>query len=172
MMMSPSRSVGAPLVLLVVLFRGAADGFAPLQTAKWQRHQAARTNKAETTNDVVTKRSPRSNTSNTAAFVRDTITPRTFGTSSRLHASSSSSSNANKYDDECDVLVVGSGPAARAIASLLSAGSGSGKKKFDVVLADKNADREWPPNYGVWKVRRVLIAHCVLWVTGWCLTLK
>jgi len=49
------------------------------------------------------------------------------------------------YDDVCDVLVLGSGPAARAIASLLAA------KGMDVVLADKNSDREWAPNYGVWK---------------------
>jgi lycopene beta-cyclase len=52
------------------------------------------------------------------------------------------------YDETCDVLVLGSGPAARAIASLLSSPTG---QKLDVVLADKNLDREWPPNYGVWK---------------------
>jgi lycopene beta-cyclase len=49
------------------------------------------------------------------------------------------------YDVSCDVLVLGSGPAACAIASLL------GRQDFDVVLADQNADRAWVPNYGAWK---------------------
>ena len=49
-----------------------------------------------------------------------------------------------EFDDNCDILVLGSGPAARAIATLLS-------KNLDVLLADKNYDREWPPNYGVWE---------------------
>ena len=47
-------------------------------------------------------------------------------------------------DDNCDVLVLGSGPAARSIASLLS-------KDLDVLLADTSYDRRWPPNYGVWE---------------------
>eukprot|EP00979_Chaetoceros_neogracilis_P001155 scaffold197_cov268-Chaetoceros_neogracile.AAC.70 len=47
-------------------------------------------------------------------------------------------------DDNCDVLVLGSGPAARSIATLLS-------KDLDVLLADSNYDRPWPPNYGVWE---------------------
>ena len=50
------------------------------------------------------------------------------------------------YDDQCDVLVLGSGPAARAIASLLSA-----DKQLDVLLSDQRLDSEWPANYGVWK---------------------
>lgn len=61
--------------------------------------------------------------------------------------------------DECDVLVLGSGPAARAIATLL-ASPGAGEKRtssndnaagLDVLLADANYDRKWPPNYGVWE---------------------
>lgn len=59
-----------------------------------------------------------------------------------LNAAASSSS----YDDSCDVLVLGSGPAGSAIASLLGADG-----KLDVVLADQNFDRDWVPNYGVWK---------------------
>ena len=47
-------------------------------------------------------------------------------------------------DETCDVLVLGSGPAGRAIASLLG-------NDLKVVLADQNLDREWPPNYGVWR---------------------
>lgn len=50
------------------------------------------------------------------------------------------------YDETCDVLVLGSGPAARSIAALLS----SPKNGLDVIMSDKNLDREWPPNYGVW----------------------
>ena len=55
-------------------------------------------------------------------------------------------------DENCDVLVLGSGPAARAIATLLSSpkcpdGSPHG---LDVLMADANFDRAWPPNYGVW----------------------
>mmetsp|Transcript_16106 Transcript_16106/g.30417 ORF Transcript_16106/g.30417 Transcript_16106/m.30417 type:complete len:636 (+) Transcript_16106:103-2010(+) len=48
------------------------------------------------------------------------------------------------FDETCDVLVLGSGPAARAIASLLST-------NLDVILADQNYYRSWPPNYGVWE---------------------
>lgn len=51
------------------------------------------------------------------------------------------------YDYTCDVLVLGSGPAARSVASLLSAGSAS----LQVILADANEARDWPPNYGVWQ---------------------
>lgn len=50
------------------------------------------------------------------------------------------------FDDTCDVLVLGSGPAGSAIATLLGAGG-----KLDVVVADKNFDTNWAPNYGVWK---------------------
>lgn len=54
-------------------------------------------------------------------------------------------STSNNYDYNCDVLVLGSGPAARSVASLL------GANDLQVVLADKNEQREWPPNYGVWQ---------------------
>lgn len=57
---------------------------------------------------------------------------------------STQSQSTGTYDDNCDVLVLGSGPAARCIATLLS-------KNLDVLLADQNYDREWPPNYGVWE---------------------
>lgn len=53
------------------------------------------------------------------------------------------------YTDECDVLVLGSGPAARAIATLLS--STKNNKQFDILVADSNYDRRWAPNYGVWQ---------------------
>ena len=52
--------------------------------------------------------------------------------------------------DECDVLVLGSGPAARSIATLLSSPQ-NGKLQFDVLVADSNFDRRWAPNYGVWQ---------------------
>lgn len=51
---------------------------------------------------------------------------------------------ASAIDETCEVLVLGSGPAGRAIASLLSA------QQVDVVVADQNFDRSFPPNYGVW----------------------
>lgn len=54
--------------------------------------------------------------------------------------------------DDCDVLVLGSGPAARAIATLLAApGESNGAAPYDVLLADANYDRGWIPNYGVWQ---------------------
>lgn len=61
-----------------------------------------------------------------------------------IEALFSTTEDSPEFDDNCDVLVLGSGPAARAIATLLS-------KNLDVLLADKNYDREWPPNYGVWE---------------------
>lgn len=48
------------------------------------------------------------------------------------------------FDETCEVLVLGSGPAGRAIASLLDASD------IDVVVADQKYDRSFPPNYGVW----------------------
>ena len=53
--------------------------------------------------------------------------------------------------DECDVLVLGSGPAARAISTLLASSTSSGSGGFDVLVADANFDRRWVPNYGVWQ---------------------
>lgn len=52
---------------------------------------------------------------------------------------------ASQYDETCDVVVLGSGPAGRAVASLLGASS-----SLNVVLCDQNHQREFPPNYGVW----------------------
>jgi lycopene beta-cyclase len=65
-----------------------------------------------------------------------------------LAPSSPSSLNAatENYDDSCDVLVLGSGPAGCAIAALLGA-----KGDLDVVVANKDFEKEWVPNYGVWK---------------------
>jgi lycopene beta-cyclase len=54
--------------------------------------------------------------------------------------------NGQAYDDICDVLVLGSGPAGSAIASLLGAGG-----DLDVVMADQRFDSDWVPNYGAWK---------------------
>mmetsp|Transcript_9330 Transcript_9330/g.18819 ORF Transcript_9330/g.18819 Transcript_9330/m.18819 type:complete len:616 (+) Transcript_9330:58-1905(+) len=52
-------------------------------------------------------------------------------------------------NDSCDVLVLGSGPAARSIATLLASPSSNGS--FDILLADTNYDRRWAANYGVWQ---------------------
>ena len=49
---------------------------------------------------------------------------------------------AQNYDDQCDVLILGSGPGARSLAALLSKDG-----DLDVLLADQNFDREWAPNY-------------------------
>lgn len=51
------------------------------------------------------------------------------------------------FDETCDVLVLGSGPAARAISSLLSTTTAA---SLSVLLADQNLDRLFPPNYGAW----------------------
>lgn len=56
--------------------------------------------------------------------------------------------------DECDVLVLGSGPAARSIATLLASSTSSSddaSPSYDILLADANYDRKWIPNYGVWQ---------------------
>lgn len=76
------------------------------------------------------------------------VQPRNRKSSIHKHASKLFSSiSSNSYDEQCDVLVLGSGPAARAIAALLS----SPKCNLDVILADSNYDRKWPPNYGTWE---------------------
>jgi lycopene beta-cyclase len=69
------------------------------------------------------------------------------GTSIRRSLSTTTlfSSDTSNFDEVCDVLVLGSGPAGRAIASLLA------QKDLSVTLADSNYDRTFPPNYGVWK---------------------
>ena len=73
-------------------------------------------------------------------------TTRTQNNNHRFLASSSALSAAASYDETCDVLVLGSGPAGRAIAALLASSKGG----MDVVVADTNFDTEWVPNYGVW----------------------
>lgn len=83
------------------------------------------------------------------------ISPRTIVSSSPLTLFATSSSgiasasvDTTIVDEVCDVLVLGSGPAARAIASLLSAPQQGAMK---VILADQNVDKVWPANYGVWQ---------------------
>jgi lycopene beta-cyclase len=76
-------------------------------------------------------------------FSKKSIT-RVISASTRLFAERKNGDT--EYDDTCDVLVLGSGPAGRAMASLLGAGGG-----LNVLLADQNFDRAWAPNYGVWK---------------------
>ena len=63
----------------------------------------------------------------------------------RLSASQSSDFSTASYDEVCDVLVLGSGVAARSIASLLAA------QDLSVILSDQAFDRPFVPNYGVWK---------------------
>jgi lycopene cyclase family protein len=72
------------------------------------------------------------------------LTTLTLSSSSSPSSSLSETQSQTPFDETCDVLVLGSGPAARAIASLLS-------KNLDVILADQNYNRSWPPNYGVWE---------------------
>lgn len=61
-----------------------------------------------------------------------------------LHHGASSSVGLRAASKDCDVLVLGSGPAACSVASLLAI-------DHKVILADQNADRPWVPNYGVWE---------------------
>ena len=65
---------------------------------------------------------------------------------SSLKSSSNAADNNNNIDDSCDVLILGGGPAGCAIASLLGSNG-----KLDVVVANKDFDKDWVPNYGVWK---------------------
>jgi lycopene beta-cyclase len=58
---------------------------------------------------------------------------------------STSSNDENDNSVVCDILVLGSGPAGRAISRLLE------QKNLQVCLADANYDRPLVPNYGVWK---------------------
>jgi len=66
--------------------------------------------------------------------------------SSKLALSAYSANAESNCDEICDVLVLGSGPAGRAIGSLLS----SKTVGMDVIVSDTNFDTEWAPNYGVW----------------------
>jgi lycopene beta-cyclase len=71
------------------------------------------------------------------------------GVAARSAASSklkSDNSNSDSWDDSCDVLVLGSGPAGCAIASLLGS-----NENLDVVVANQKFEADWVPNYGVWK---------------------
>lgn len=62
-----------------------------------------------------------------------------------LHSSSLRAEN-----EKCDVLVIGSGPAGRSIAKLLSSNP-TDESKIKVILADRNIDKKWVPNYGAWR---------------------
>ena len=77
---------------------------------------------------------------------------------------SSSATNSPIHDETCDVLILGSGPAARAIASLLSTSSSTSSSpspspNLNILLADANYDRAWTPNYGVWEDEWESICH-------------
>lgn len=95
-------------------------------------------------NGFLTPKSTPSKTSTSQIPLRqnDLLSRFQVGASSSLFADV----NGQSYDDTCDVLVLGSGPAGTAVASLLGAGG-----DLDVVIADQNFDNEWVPNYGVWK---------------------
>lgn len=74
-----------------------------------------------------------------------TKTPRRAFLLQQRHEKFSATSLRATKEETCQVLVLGSGPAGRSVAALLAA------KGVDTILADKNADREFPPNYGVWQ---------------------
>eukprot|EP00977_Amphora_coffeiformis_P028051 scaffold34685_cov183-Amphora_coffeaeformis.AAC.31 len=140
-------------LLLAKLFAVVAivDGFQSLPT---KSTIASSTGQANLRLTAATRTTPR---------VKEDSTYRAFGLSSRhiigksaiqnnrsRHSSSQlyasiGGGGENNYDYTCDVLVLGSGPAARSIASLL------GANELKVILADQNEDRDWPPNYGVWQ---------------------
>ncbi|KAL7557138.1 hypothetical protein ACA910_002420 [Epithemia clementina (nom. ined.)] len=66
--------------------------------------------------------------------------------SSQLRSSRLGSTSTDlKYDEVCDVLVLGSSVAGRSVASLLAA------QGISVILSDQALDRKFVPNYGVWK---------------------
>mmetsp|Transcript_66190 Transcript_66190/g.129735 ORF Transcript_66190/g.129735 Transcript_66190/m.129735 type:complete len:580 (+) Transcript_66190:95-1834(+) len=68
----------------------------------------------------------------------------------RAFSRSGTVSGASSSSDICsyDVAIIGSGPAACSLASLLTAGAGPNPPK--VALLSKNADAQWVPNYGCW----------------------
>jgi lycopene beta-cyclase len=82
--------------------------------------------------------------------VRNTQYSSTAHYSLQSIAAASKSGKSNEYDETCDVLVIGSGPAARAIASLLATSTAT-TSGLNVILADRSLDRLFPPNYGAWK---------------------
>ena len=107
-----------------------ADGFQSFQTS-------TKTRKANLLSTATTSPALRSSSRKIAQSAQRS--------GSQLCASIGSGDSDYGYDYNCDVLVLGSGPAARSIASLLGANS------LKVVLADQNEQRDWPPNYGVWQ---------------------
>jgi len=86
----------------------------------------------------------------TQAFTSNRATIGSIGrpslTSRGVSSSKLRSSNSQEWDDSCDVLVLGSGPAGCAIASLLGT-----DENLDVVVANQNFESDWVPNYGVWQ---------------------
>ena len=104
------------------------------------RQYSSSTTTTHPTNNRYHASAQRQQQSKTAPFPTTTRLPPWSLSATQLGASVSSSS----FDEVCEVLVLGSGPAACSIASLLAT-------KLNVVLADQTFDREWVPNYGVWK---------------------
>ena len=75
------------------------------------------------------------------SLARSSALPAGQRTRTRLSASSGAASAPTV---EADVTVVGGGPAGTVMAAVLS------QRGLKVALADKNADKKWPNNYGVW----------------------
>lgn len=75
-----------------------------------------------------------------------TTAPTLRYTASRSVFSALNAGTNGDWDDSCDVLVLGSGPAGCAIASALGANG-----NLDVVVANQQFGSDWVPNYGVWK---------------------
>lgn len=122
---------------VVALLTPSTVAFAPA------RHNTA-TSKLQTQNSII---SSHSTLTPIAVKARSTI----LSKSTALFAQSTAAESvpAPTSNDSCDVLVLGSGPAARSIATLLASPSSNGS--FDILLADTNYDRRWAPNYGVWQ---------------------
>ncbi|KAL7508077.1 hypothetical protein ACHAXN_005160 [Cyclotella atomus] len=93
-----------------------------------------------------------------ATFRNHAVKTRRINTQSTLHATTTTTADLSQSTpptnkDQCDILILGSGPAARSIATLLSSSpqQQQSTKNLDILLADSNYDRPWPPNYGVWQ---------------------
>lgn len=106
---------------------------------------------------VLTSYSHLSSTTQSAILSPTSRRQHRTSTSLAAAAAASTTSLTPTSKDECDVLVLGSGPAARAIATLLaspinnSANGDTSSLSPDILLADANYDNRWFPNYGVWQ---------------------
>eukprot|EP00536_Pseudo-nitzschia_multiseries_P001638 jgi/Psemu1/181616/e_gw1.21.234.1 len=101
---------------------------------------------AFTTKPVTLRSSVGAAASTTLRRPRGIVTASTAPTSAAPTQLNSSGSSSDGWDDSCDVLVLGSGPAGCAIASVLGSNG-----NLDVVVANKDFEADWVPNYGVWK---------------------